>query len=42
LQYGEKGRYSDAFLKTNNLIYEPQFKGDIGECYRQEKIKILT
>lgn len=39
---GEKGRYSDAFLRSNKLIYEPQFKGDIGECYRQEKIKIFT
>jgi len=38
----EKLRYSGINSpQRNNLYYVPQYKGDIGECLRQERIKIM-
>jgi hypothetical protein len=39
---GVKGRYTDKFLKDNNLLYEVQFVGNMAECYKIEKVKIFT
>jgi hypothetical protein len=38
---GKEGRYNDAYLDANQLRYEIQFKGSLGECYKEEKRKIF-
>lgn len=39
----EKLRYSGINNpQRNNLLYVPQYKGDIGECLKQERIKIMS
>jgi len=37
---GQKGRYTDIFLITNDLDYLPQFMGNIHACELEERRKI--
>jgi hypothetical protein len=38
---GQEGRYGQEYLNANELRYIIQFKGPLGECYKEEKRKIF-
>ena len=37
---GKQGRYTDAYLASNFLAYQIQFKGTLNECLKEEQRKI--
>ncbi|MEL6660459.1 MAG: hypothetical protein AAFY48_01665 [Bacteroidota bacterium] len=37
---GERGRYPNQDYGAPDLLYVPQFEGTLGECFKQEKLKI--
>ena len=39
---GEKGRYSEWYLKNSFLDIFVQFRGDMNDCLKQEKLKIFN
>ncbi|MEM9990454.1 MAG: hypothetical protein AAF738_01755 [Bacteroidota bacterium] len=38
----QKGRYTQSYSQRNKLNYFPEFVGEIGECLKQEQIKIFN